>query len=121
MVSSWNRNPGVLKTQVTHRHREYGTRETTFILKWNSRNRTNITTAVAELKRLTEDRNLNIKEAEKFWVGPMDEGKAANLINWTSVADEMILRNQSQSLTMGKRCKHEHPQSTQHPSTDKID
>jgi len=80
---------GVLKTQVTHRHREDGTRETTFIpYEWNSRNQTKITTAVAELKRLIEDRNLTIKEAEKFRVGPTDEGSAATVINWASVADE---------------------------------
>ena len=44
---------GVLQTQGTLRHREDIRKKTTFIpYKWNSRNQTNITTAVAERKRL---------------------------------------------------------------------
>ena len=74
---------GVLQTQVTLRHREDGRRETTFIpYEWNSRNQTKITTAVAELKRLIDDRNLTIKEAEKFRLGPSEEGSAASVLNW---------------------------------------
>ena len=65
---------GVLQTQVTLRHREDGRRETTFIpYEWNSRNQIKITTADAELKRLIDDRNLTIKEAEKFRLGPSEE------------------------------------------------
>ena len=82
---------GVLQTQVTLRHREDGHRETTFIpYEWNSRNQTKITTAVAELKRLIDDRNLTIKEAEKFRLGPSEEGSAVTVINWASIADEFI-------------------------------
>ena len=82
---------GVLQTQVTLRHREDGRRETTFIpYEWNSRNQTKITTAVAELKRLIDDRNLTIKEAEKFRLGPSEEGSAVTVINWASIADEFI-------------------------------
>ena len=82
---------GVLQTQVTLRHLEDGRRETTFIpYEWNSRNQTKITTAVAELKRLIDDRNLTIKEAEKFRLGPSEERSAVTVINWASIADEFI-------------------------------
>ena len=81
----------ILQTQVTLRHREDGRRETTFIpYEWNSRNQTKITTAVAELKRLIDDRNLTIKEAEKFRLGSSEEGSAVTVINWASIADEFI-------------------------------
>ena len=91
MVSSWNRDKGVLQTQVILRHREDGHRETTFIpYEWNSRNQTKITTAVAKLKRLIDDRNLTIKEAEKFRLGPSEEGSSVTVINWASIADEFI-------------------------------
>ncbi len=54
---------GLLKTQVTHRFPEDGRRETTFIpYEWNSRNQTKITTAIGELKRLINERNLTLKE-----------------------------------------------------------
>jgi len=65
---------GILQTQVTLRHGEDGHRETTFIPnEWNSRNQTKITTAVAELNRFIDDRNLNIKEAEKSRFAPSEE------------------------------------------------
>ena len=82
---------GVLQTQVTLRHREDGRRETTFIpYEWNSRNQTKITTAVAELKRLIDDRNLSIKEAEKFRLGTSEEESAVTVFNWASIAYEFI-------------------------------
>ena len=71
MLSSRNRVKGVLKTQVTLRHREDGRRETTFIpYEWNSRNQTKITTAFAELKRFIDEQSLNIKEVEKLKLDP---------------------------------------------------
>ena len=46
--------------------------------------------AVAELKRLIDDRNLTIKEAEKFRLGPSEEGNAVTVINLVIIADEFI-------------------------------
>ena len=46
--------------------------------QWNSRNQPKTTTAVAELKRLIDDRNLTIKEAEKFRLVPSEEGSNEN-------------------------------------------
>ena len=81
----------VLQAQITLSHREDGRRETTFIpYEWSGRNQTKITTAVVELKRIIDDRNLNIKDSEKFIVGPSEEGSAVTVINWACIADEFI-------------------------------
>ena len=82
---------GLLKTQVTHRFPEDGRRETTFIpYEWNSRNQTKITTAIGELKRLINERNLTLKEAEKFRVGSTEEGRATSVTNWEHLSEAFM-------------------------------
>ena len=55
-----------------------------FLTNRNSRNQTKITTAVAELKRLIDDRNLIIKDAEKLRLGQSEKGSAVTVINWAA-------------------------------------
>ena len=94
---------GVLQTQVTLRHREDGRRETTFIpYEWNSRNQTKITTAVAELKKLIDDRNLIIKKAEKFRLDPSEEESAVTVISWASIVDELTKYRSMQQTTQNE-------------------
>ena len=59
------------KTQVTYRFQDglemKNPRSAVFLpYDWTSRNQSKIITAVAELKRLVDERNLSLKEAAKF-------------------------------------------------------
>jgi mRNA degradation ribonuclease J1/J2 len=66
---------GIRKTQVTYRYQDglgmKNPRSAVFLpYEWTVRNQSKITTAVAGLKRLLEERNLkSLKEAESFRLG----------------------------------------------------
>ena len=62
---------GMNKTQVTYRFQDglgmKNPRSAVFLpYDWNSRNQSKIITAIADLKRLVDERNLSLKEAAKF-------------------------------------------------------
>ena len=66
---------GVEKTQVTYQYPDglgkKNPRSSVFLpYDWSSRNQSKITTAVADLKRLMEERNLSLKEAPKRYSHP---------------------------------------------------
>ena len=67
---------GIEKTQVTYQYPDglgkKNPRSSVFLpYDWSSRNQSKITTAVADLKRLMEERNLSLKEAAKFMLEPV--------------------------------------------------
>ena len=49
---------------------------------WNSRNQSKIITAVADLKRLVDERNLSLKEAAKFILEPVRRDQSPSISNW---------------------------------------
>ena len=78
---------GVEKTQVTYQYPDglgkKNPRSSVFLpYDWSSRNQSKITTAVADLKRLMEERNLSLKEATKFLLEPAARDQAPSITNW---------------------------------------
>ena len=66
---------GVEKTQVTYQYPDglgkKNPHSSVFLpYDWSSRNQRKIITAVADLKRLVDERNLSLKEAAKFMLEP---------------------------------------------------
>ena len=57
---------------------------------WSSRNQSKITTAVADLKRLMEERNLSLKEATKFLLEPAARDQAPSITNWKNIVETFI-------------------------------
>ena len=85
MVSSWQRNKGNEYTKVTFRFQDglgmKNPRSTVFLpYDWNSRNQSKIITAVADLKRLVDERNLSLKEAAKFMLEPVAKDQAPSVL-----------------------------------------
>ena len=48
---------------------------------WTSPNQSKIITAVADLKRLVDERNLSLKEAAKFMLEPVAKDQAPSVTN----------------------------------------
>ena len=76
---------GVEKTQVTYQYPDdlgkKNPRSSVFIpYNWSSRNQSKITTAVADLKRLMEERNLSLKEATKFLLEPTAKDQSPSIL-----------------------------------------
>tara|TARA_Y100001968_G_scaffold328639_1_gene376222 strand:+ start:2445 stop:2996 length:552 start_codon:yes stop_codon:yes gene_type:complete len=89
----------VLQTQVKLRHQKNDSRKTSWIpFEWSSRKVSMLTSELLELKSLIDDRNLTIKEAEKFRLGPNAEVSAVRAINWASIAYEFINSRSSNRL-----------------------
>jgi len=57
---------------------------------WSSRNQSKITTAVADLERLMEERNLSLKEATKFLLEPVARDQSPSITNWKTIVDSFI-------------------------------
>ena len=75
---------GVEKTQVTYQYPDgldkKNLRGSVFLpYDWNSRNQSKIITAVADLKRLVDERNLSLKEAAKFMLEPVANDQAPSV------------------------------------------
>ena len=86
MVSSWQSNKGDERTQVTYRFQDglgmKNPRSAVFLpYDWNSRNQSKIITAVADLKRLVDERNLSLKEAAKIMLEPLAKAQAPSVTN----------------------------------------
>ena len=81
---------GMNKTQVTYRfqdgHGMKNPRSAVFLpYDWISRNQHKIITAVADLKRLFDERKLSLKEAAKFMLEPVANGQAPSVTNWENI------------------------------------
>ena len=77
---------GILKTQVTYRFQDglgmKNPRSAVFLpYEWSSRNQSKIITAVADLKRLVDERNLSLKQAAKFMLEPVARDQAPSVAN----------------------------------------
>ena len=57
---------------------------------WSSRNQSKITTAIADLKRLMEERNLSLKEATKFMIKSVSKDKAPTITIWKNIVEAFI-------------------------------
>ena len=83
------------KTQVTYRFQDglgmKNPRSSVFLpYDWNSRNQSKIITAVADLKRLVDERNLFFKEAAKFMLEPVANDQAQSVTNWGNIVDSFL-------------------------------
>ena len=86
---------GMNKTQVTYRFQDglgmKNPRSAVFLpYDWNSRNQSKIITAVADLKRLVDERNLSLKEAAKFMLEPVANDQAPSVTNWGNIVDSFL-------------------------------
>ncbi len=75
------------KTQVTYRFQDgLGIKNHRSAIfppyDWNSRNQSKIITAVADLKRLVEERNLSLKDVAKFMHEPVANDQAPRGLTW---------------------------------------
>ena len=57
---------------------------------WTSRNQSKIITAVADLKRLVDERNLSLKEAAKFMLEPVANDQAPSVTNWENIIEAFL-------------------------------
>ena len=92
---------GIEKTQVTYQNPDglgkKNPRSSVFLpYDWSSRNQSKITTAVADLKRLMEERNLSLKEATKFLLEPAARDQAPSITNWKNIVKHLL--NQETSV-----------------------
>ena len=68
---------------------------------WNSRNQSKIITAVADLKRLVDERNLSLKEAAKFMLEPVAKDQAPSVTNWENIIEAFLdSRNDRRGTTL---------------------
>ena len=86
---------GIEKTQVTYQYPDglgkKNPRSSVFLpYDWSSRNQSKITTAVADLKRLMEERNLSLKEAANFMLEPVSKDQAPTITNWKNIVEAFI-------------------------------
>ena len=87
---------GIRKTQVTYRYQDglgmKNPRSAVFLpYEWTVRNQRNITTAVADLKRLLEERNLkSLKEAESFRLGRDEHDQSEGIQGWEALTNAFI-------------------------------
>ena len=86
---------GILKTQVTYRFKDglgmKNPRSAVFLpYEWSSRNQRKIITAVADLKRLVDERNLSLKQAAKFMLEPVARDQAPSVTNWENIIDHFL-------------------------------
>ena len=86
---------GVEKTQVTYQYPDglgkKNPRSSVLLpYDWSSRNQSKITTAVADLKSLMEERNLSLKEAAKFMLEPVSKDQAPTITNWKNIVEAFI-------------------------------
>ena len=58
---------------------------------WNSRNQNKIITAVADLKRLFDERNLSLKEAAKFILEHLANDQVPSVTNWANIIKALRL------------------------------
>ena len=57
---------------------------------WNSRNQSKIITAVADLKRLVDEKNLSLKEAAKFMLEPLANDQAPSTTYWENIIEAFL-------------------------------
>ena len=91
---------GMNKTQVTYRFQDglgmKNPRSAVFLpYDWNSRNQSKIITAVADIKRLVNERNLSLKKVTKFMLEPMGKDQAPSVTNWENY---LLLFHQEQLI-----------------------
>ena len=86
---------GMNKTQVTYRFQDglgmKNPRSAVFLpYDWNSRNQSKIITAIADLKRLVDERNLSLKDAAKFMLEPVANDQAPSVTNWENIIKDFL-------------------------------
>ena len=54
---------------------------------WTSQNQSKIITAVADIKRLVDERNLSLKEVAKFMLEPEAKDQAPSVTNWENIIE----------------------------------
>ncbi len=94
------------KTQVTYRFQDglgmKNPRSAVFLpYNWNSRNQSKIITAVADLKRLVDERNLSLKEAAKFMLKPVANDQAPSVLTGKNIIKAFLeSRSDSRGTTL---------------------
>mgnify|MGYP004160627495 FL=1 len=88
------------KTQVNYRFQDglgmKNSRSAAFLAyDWTSRNQSKIITAVADIKRLVNERNLSLKKVTKFMLEPMGKDQAPSVTNWENY---LLLFHQEQLI-----------------------
>ena len=86
---------GIHKTQVTYRFQDglgmKNPRSAVFLpYDWSSRNQSKIITAVADLKRLVDERNLSLKEATKFMLELVAKDQDPSVTNLEKIIEAFL-------------------------------